>query len=116
VTRTTANYLRASLAERAQRVWLLTGEMAPGDFEGSLHGFTSSGGVLVCTAVALQGIDLRETDAFIHYDPPESAQEWGVRLSRSPDAAHYLLKDESGVLAEEWNFASEEHQTSPPQI
>ena len=46
----------------------------------------------------LKGMDLRNADAFIHYDPPVSAEEVYVRISRGPHAPNYVLVDESRVL------------------
>jgi hypothetical protein len=110
VARATANFLRSTVAGRGNKAWLLTSDQTAGELQVSLQGFMNEGGVLVCTAIALQGFDLRGVEAFVHYDPPGSAAEMHVRVSRGVDATHYLLKDESKVLPDEWAIATPAEQ------
>jgi ERCC4-related helicase len=102
-SRVTASYLEIALSERGANVWRLTGENSPEQTKLWLEGFRQNGGVLIATIFALQGFDLREAEAFIHYDPPASDAEMQIRATRNPSATHYLLKDESGVLPGEWD-------------
>jgi ERCC4-related helicase len=97
----TAHYLQTVLSERVGRVGLLTTDRMLKDYGLVLEQFNKEGGVLISTVTALQGIDLRGTKWIIHYDPPSSAAEMHIRLTRSSTAEHYFLKDESGVLPEE---------------
>jgi hypothetical protein len=102
IARATANYLTTTFTKRGVSTWLFTSGQKSDDFQAALSGFTNEGGILVCTAIALQGIDLRNAQAFVHYDPPSGEREMLIRISRGPSASHYLLKDESGILDERW--------------
>jgi superfamily II DNA or RNA helicase len=99
----TAKYLETVITERGQRVWRLTGEDTPNQFITSLTEFRLHGGVLIATIFALQGFELHEAQIFIHYDPPRSNAEMRVRVSRNPSGIHYILKDDSGAIPNEWN-------------
>jgi superfamily II DNA/RNA helicase len=98
----TASYLQPILIERGYKPWLLVGNQTSEELQASLNGFRNEGGILVCSSIALKGVDLPGVLTFIHYDPPGSDLEMWVRVTRNPDATHYLLKDESGILPEEW--------------
>jgi superfamily II DNA or RNA helicase len=101
-SRATANYLHTAIAERGTKTWLLTGESTLEEFNKTLDGFKSAGGVSISTLFALQGVDLRCVEALIHYDPPTSEVEMWGRVRRSPTATNYILIDESRVLPTEW--------------
>ena len=94
----TANYLHSSIANRGLKAWLLTTESTSEQLGIELEGFQKNGGVLITTTAMLRGMDLRDADVFIHYDPSGSADEEYVRASRGPHAANYVLVDESGLL------------------
>ncbi|MEN9601859.1 MAG: polymerase-associated protein RapA [Verrucomicrobiota bacterium] len=102
VAKATASYLKTILTKRGGKVWLFTSDQTSDELQTSLSGFVSQGGILVCTAIALQGVDLRSVETFIHYDPPANDREMFIRISRSHSAKHYLLKDESRILPKEW--------------
>lgn len=102
-SRVTASYLEIALAERGGNVWRLTGEYSPEQTNLWLEGFRRDNGILIATIPALQGFDLRETQAFIHYDPPATDAEMRIRATQVPSRTHYLLKDESGVLHRDWD-------------
>jgi superfamily II DNA or RNA helicase len=100
--RATANYLHSVVAGNEKKAWLLTGENTPEEVNRTLDGFQRDGGILISTTVALKGFDLRQVQAFIHYDPPRSETEMRVRATRNPSAVNYLLIDNSGVWPSEW--------------
>jgi superfamily II DNA or RNA helicase len=102
-SRATANYLHTVILERGTKAWLLTGESTLEEFNKTLDGFKNTGGVLISTLFALQGVDLRYVEALIHYDPPSSKAEIWARVSRSPTATNYLLVDTTRILPSEWN-------------
>jgi superfamily II DNA or RNA helicase len=102
-SKATANYLHTVVAERRTKAWLITGENSSEEFNRTLDGFRNDGGVLISTVFALQGLDLRDAQVLIHYDPPANETEMWARVSRTPAAANYILVDESGILPVEWN-------------
>jgi superfamily II DNA or RNA helicase len=102
-SRATANYLYTVFVERGTKAWLLTGESTLEEFNKTLDGFKNTGGVLISTLFALQGVDLRHVEALIHYDPPASKAEIWARVSRSPTATNYILIDKSDILPSEWD-------------
>jgi hypothetical protein len=101
-SKATANYLHTAVPDRGIRVWLLTGDKTLEQVNEELGGFTSGGGVLICTTPMLQGLDLRFAQAFVHYDLPGNTEDMYIRATRSPTAVNYVLVDKSGVLPEGW--------------
>jgi Helicase conserved C-terminal domain len=93
------------LTEREIKTWLFTGGQTSEELNSALSGFRREQGILIGTAVALTGIDLRDVQTLIHYDPT-SESEVPFRISRNPTATHYLLKDTSGVLPVEWTVSN----------
>jgi ERCC4-related helicase len=96
-SRATANYLKTAISDRGSKTWIFTTENSPEYLKRELDGFEAQGGVLVCTAAQLKGIELRHVDALIHYDPPASEIELYVRVTRSGRADNYLLKDKTDI-------------------
>jgi hypothetical protein len=96
--RVTAKYVASALSVGGEKPWLLTSDIMPDQFKAILDEFENRGGVLICTAAALLGTDLRYIQAMIHYDPPTSDAEMWARVSRNPEAINYVLTDSSNVL------------------
>jgi hypothetical protein len=101
-SKVTASYVQSVAAQLRSRSWLLTAETSSRAMVEALAEFRMEGGILVSTAIALTGIDLRYVQVLIHYDPPISEAEMLARLSRSLDATNYILTDTSRVLPDEW--------------
>ena len=101
-SKVTASYVQSVTAQLRSRSWLLTAETSSRAMAEALAEFRMEGGILVSTAIALTGIDLRYVQVLIHYDPPISEVEMLSRLSRSLDATNYILTDTSDVLPDEW--------------
>jgi hypothetical protein len=99
----TVNYLQTSIADKGIKAWSLTSESTSDKLRSELEGFANLGGVLVATTAMLQGIELPDVQAFVHFDAPTSTQEMLVRATRSTAAEHFVLVDKSGVLPDEWN-------------
>ena len=106
----TASYLLTSLEEVYDDAYSITGATSFGHWAQLLWRFQEAGGVLVTTSAILTGLELglRDIDAGIHFDLPQSRLEFHQReavLARGTPGGKpadvYFIRDSSGILPSE---------------
>lgn len=94
----TVHYLYTALSELGFAASAMTGAMTIEERSNALERFRAEKGLLICTTAVLKGVDLRDLRTVVHYDLPASRNELFVRIARSTNAMHYLMKSNAGIL------------------
>lgn len=103
----TADYVAEILVDSGQGVQILTGSVPVAERMVAVDEWKASGGALILTDGASEGLSLTETHLVVHYDLPETVaqmeQRWG-RVDRvgQPETVHaYGLRDVTRSLESE---------------
>ncbi|CAG9795784.1 unnamed protein product [Diatraea saccharalis] len=83
-TKRNADFIAAMLSEQQKLTSSIHGDRMQREREEALHNFKSGGHlILVATAVAARGLDIKNVDIVVNYDLPKSIDEYVHRIGRT---------------------------------